>query len=44
REYPVPAVRPANSRLSLNRLSSDFQIEMPHWRDTLCHVLDEIFA
>ena len=43
-EYPVPAARPANSRLSLNRLSSDFQIETPHWRDTLCHVLDEIFA
>ena len=43
-EYPVPAARPANSRLSLDKLSSDFQTETPHWRDTLCHVLDELFA
>jgi len=43
-EYPVPAARPANSRLSLDRLRSDFQIETPHWRDALCQVLDEIFT
>ena len=34
-EYPTPAVRPANSRLDCSKLSRDFSIQMPDWRDAL---------
>ena len=33
-EYPVPAARPANSRLSCEALISRF-CHLPHWRDAL---------
>ncbi|WJF89589.1 dTDP-4-dehydrorhamnose reductase [Paraburkholderia bonniea] len=33
--YPTPAVRPANSRLSNARLTSQFGVQAPDWRDAL---------
>lgn len=43
-EYPVPARRPLNSRLSLKRLQSRFGITPPDWRVALAVVVDEIFS
>ncbi len=34
-EYPVPAKRPANSRLALDKLASTFGVHMPAWDDAL---------
>jgi dTDP-4-dehydrorhamnose reductase len=34
-EYPVPAKRPANSRMSHRRLAEAFGLSMPDWRDAL---------
>jgi dTDP-4-dehydrorhamnose reductase len=33
--YPTPAVRPANSRLSNEKLARTFGLRAPHWRDAL---------
>lgn len=41
-EYPTPAARPANSRLNCGKLAAAFGWQMPEWRDSLRHVLDEI--
>jgi dTDP-4-dehydrorhamnose reductase len=41
-EYPTPARRPANSRLSNEKLFSSFGITLPHWRDSLRRVLEEL--
>ena len=41
-EYPLPAPRPANSRLATIKLSSVFGIVLPDWRLDLQHVLKEI--
>lgn len=40
-EYPFQAVRPLDSRLSLDLLARDWGIEPPHWRDSLRLCLDE---
>jgi dTDP-4-dehydrorhamnose reductase len=34
-EYPVPAKRPANSRMSHRKLTETFGFSMPDWRDAL---------
>jgi len=34
-EYPTPAVRPANSCLDCTKLSADFSVQLPDWRDAL---------
>jgi len=34
-EYPTPAVRPANSCLDCAKLSTDFSVQLPDWRDAL---------
>ena len=34
-DYPVPAKRPANSRLSHRKLAETFGLSMPDWRDAL---------
>ncbi|MGC2161266.1 MAG: dTDP-4-dehydrorhamnose reductase [Silvibacterium sp.] len=34
-EYPTPAVRPANSRLSNKKLKAAFDIELPSWETAL---------
>jgi dTDP-4-dehydrorhamnose reductase len=35
RDYPMPARRPANSRLETTKLSDTFGLVPPHWRDAL---------
>ena len=37
--YPLPARRPANSRLDCGRLAADFGLEMPDWRPYLGRML-----
>ena len=34
-EYPTPAARPENSRLSCEKLKQDFGLTLPHWREAL---------
>ncbi|HEY9759972.1 MAG TPA: dTDP-4-dehydrorhamnose reductase [Oculatellaceae cyanobacterium] len=34
-EYPMPARRPSNSRLSGERLKADFGIQLAHWKTSL---------
>jgi dTDP-4-dehydrorhamnose reductase len=41
-EYPTPAKRPANSRMSCERLKERFGWEMLDWRDSLREVLAEL--
>ena len=41
-EYPVAAARPARSLLDTSRLQSDFDVVLPHWRDGLRRVLQEL--
>lgn len=41
-EYPLPARRPANSRLDTTRLTNTFNLVLPHWQAGLDHVLDLI--
>ena len=41
-DYPLPAKRPASSRLSCQRLAETFGIHMPPWEDALSLVLDTL--
>jgi dTDP-4-dehydrorhamnose reductase len=41
-EYPTPALRPANSRLSGEKLHRIFGYTMMDWRQSLAHVLAEL--
>jgi dTDP-4-dehydrorhamnose reductase len=41
-EFPRPAVRPANSRLSGARLEETFGVRMPDWEDALALVLERL--
>lgn len=41
-EYPLPAPRPANSRLDTHRLRQAFGLTLPSWQAGLDHVLDQI--
>jgi len=34
-DYPVPAKRPANSRMSCDKLSKTFELRMPNWKEAL---------
>jgi len=43
-EYPLPARRPANSRLATHRFRDTFGLNLPHWQSGLDHVLDQIIA
>lgn len=40
-EYPVPAKRPANSRMALEKLAQTFGVRMPAWDDALRLCLGE---
>ena len=42
REYPLPAPRPANSRLDTTRLRETFALHLPDWRIGLDHVLAQL--
>jgi dTDP-4-dehydrorhamnose reductase len=41
-EFPRPAKRPANSRLSCRRVEEAFGVRMPHWEDALSMVLETL--
>ena len=41
-EFPRPAARPTNSRLSCQRLEGTFGVRMPAWEDALALVLDTL--
>ncbi|MDR3631863.1 MAG: dTDP-4-dehydrorhamnose reductase [Desulfocapsaceae bacterium] len=41
-EYPLPAARPANSRLDTTKIRKTFGLHLPDWQDGLSHVLQEI--
>lgn len=43
KDYPTPAQRPLNSRLSLQKLERALGIAMPRWEDQLALTLDEYF-
>ena len=38
-DYPLPALRPANSRFDCSRLEADFGLEMPDWQPYLARML-----
>lgn len=41
-DFPLPAPRPRNSRLALNKLESTFALKMPPWQQGVQRMLDEI--
>lgn len=41
-EYPLPARRPANSRLSTEKLKSTFDLILPDWQAGVTDVLDQL--
>jgi dTDP-4-dehydrorhamnose reductase len=41
-DYPTPARRPPDSRLSTERLETIYGVRLPDWRDSLAACLDEI--
>lgn len=41
-EYPLPAKRPANSRLNTEKFQSTFQLRLPEWQHGVSHVLAQI--
>lgn len=41
-EYPLPATRPANSRLSTQKVHQAFGLRLPPWQEGLSHVLQQI--
>jgi dTDP-4-dehydrorhamnose reductase len=41
-DYPTPAQRPLNSRLSCDALAERFDVALPDWRSGLTLVLDEL--
>lgn len=41
-DYPLPAPRPANSRLDCSRLQQTFGLRLPPWQQGLAHVLQQI--
>lgn len=43
-EYPLPAKRPANSRLDTMRFRQTFGLTLPHWQSGLDHVLDQLIV
>jgi dTDP-4-dehydrorhamnose reductase len=40
--YPLPAARPRNSRLALDKIETTFQLKMPPWQQGVQRMLDEI--
>ena len=42
KEYPMPAPRPANSRLDTSKVMSVFGLNLPSWRDEVVEVLGKL--
>jgi dTDP-4-dehydrorhamnose reductase len=43
-DYPTPAVRPLNSRLSTEKLRRHFGLTLPHWTVGVNRMLDEVLS
>ena len=43
-QYPTPAVRPSNSRLSTSAIQRDFGIQPRHWHDAIDAILADRFS
>lgn len=43
-DYPLPAPRPANSRLDTEKFRHTFGLPLPHWEDGVRQVLLQVFA
>lgn len=43
-EYPLPAARPANSRLCCDKLQDRFGVAPPAWPDEVVHVVRQLLA
>ncbi|MGA7157638.1 MAG: dTDP-4-dehydrorhamnose reductase [Acidobacteriaceae bacterium] len=43
-EYPTPAARPSNSRMSCEKLTGELGFAMPRWEDATARVMDELVA
>lgn len=43
-DYPTPARRPADSRLSTERLATIYGLRLPHWQTALETCLDELYG
>jgi len=43
-EYPTKAIRPANSRLATDKLTSDFGLRFPAMESSLANCLDRLFS
>ncbi|MFM8667383.1 MAG: dTDP-4-dehydrorhamnose reductase [Betaproteobacteria bacterium] len=43
-DYPTPAVRPLNSRLSTEKLRRQFGLTLPHWTVGVNRMLDEVLS
>ncbi len=41
-EYPLPAPRPANSRLDTRKLQTTFGVTLPHWQVGLAQVMQQL--
>jgi dTDP-4-dehydrorhamnose reductase len=42
KDFPTPAMRPHYSVLNKSRVKKDFDIEIPHWRDSLKDCLEKL--
>jgi dTDP-4-dehydrorhamnose reductase len=43
-DYPTPAKRPANSRLSTGKINRDFGVQPRGWTDALDEIVEKLFA
>ena len=43
-EYPLPATRPANSRLNCTKLCNSFMIQLPPWQKHVTRLISEIYT
>lgn len=41
-EYPLPAKRPLNSRLTTTKLEQTFNLNLPNWKNGVLRVIDEV--
>ncbi len=41
-EFPSKVERPAYSVLDKSKLKRDFDLEIPHWRDSMCYCLEKL--